>query len=245
MLKSRLHHPGNARDVLYCVCQAEKPAAIRKVAQVFEKMDMPGSDRMPNNQPVTKEGAKPGKQANRGAVHVVAPVTSARSQPCVYAEVEADPPEALAEDLSERYEVAQEMGAADTCETEETPSPTEEPSRACRSEQEVNTYSPLFSPLRYAPCIDPFGEGLLYYQKYWFLSDVDISVRGEMVSGTPMGLHDNTLRLINKEYSYYIPLRQVDYIRTADGLESSFRKECLFDSDGAGCGVREGRGGAN
>lgn len=80
----------------------------------------------------------------------------------------------------------------------------------------------LFQPLRYDACVEPTGEGLLACQSVWFLSDVDVSVRGELLSGVPISMHGNTVRVINDEYSYYIPLHKIDYIRTADGLRSSF-----------------------
>ena len=64
-------------------------------------------------------------------------------------------------------------------------------------------------------------QGLLYYQKWWFRSKVDISVNGEKFHGTPIFLHDNTIRLVNDDYSYFVPLAKVDYIRTTDGLKQS------------------------
>ena len=80
----------------------------------------------------------------------------------------------------------------------------------------------LFQMLQYDDTIDPRGQGLLYYQKFWHLSEVEISVRGELLHGTALEFHQNTLRLINDTHSYYIPLRQVDYIRTDDGLKTCF-----------------------
>lgn len=82
--------------------------------------------------------------------------------------------------------------------------------------------SSLFEPIRYDDCANPYGEGLLYYQKFWYLNDVEISVRGEILCGTTLEFHENTLRLISDTHSYYIPLRQVDYIKTSDGLQTSF-----------------------
>lgn len=82
--------------------------------------------------------------------------------------------------------------------------------------------SSLFQALRYDDCVKPNGEGLLYYQKFWYLSEVEISIRGELLHGTTLEFHENTIRLVNKKHSYYIPLHKVDYIRTSDGLETSF-----------------------
>jgi len=82
--------------------------------------------------------------------------------------------------------------------------------------------SPLFEPLRYDGQTDPNGEGLLCHQGHWYLSDVGVKVRNELLSGMPIGLKGNTLCLINKEHRYFIPLRNIDYIRTFEGLESSF-----------------------
>ena len=82
--------------------------------------------------------------------------------------------------------------------------------------------SSLFQTLQYDDTIDPCGEGLLYYQKFWYLNEVEICVKGELLYGTALEFHQNTLRLINDTHSYYIPLRQVDYIRTGDGLKTCF-----------------------
>lgn len=64
----------------------------------------------------------------------------------------------------------------------------------------------------------PFGKGLLQYQKWWYLNPVDVRVNGETVSGIPIFLQENTLRVVNDAYSYFIPLENVDYIRTRNGL---------------------------
>lgn len=98
-----------------------------------------------------------------------------------------------------------------------------------RPQQEKDTsYSSLFRKLQYDDCTNSDGEGLLYYQRFWYLCDVSISVRGELLSGIPMDMHENTLRLINEQYSYFIPIHQVDYIRTPDGLETSFNGKRCF-----------------
>lgn len=64
------------------------------------------------------------------------------------------------------------------------------------------------------------GNGLLSYEKWWFLNDVDIHVGGTLLSGMPISLHGDTLRMINDTYSYFIPLCQIEYIRTLDGLSN-------------------------
>jgi len=65
--------------------------------------------------------------------------------------------------------------------------------------------------------------GLLHYRKWWEQNEVDLSVCGKLISGTPIFVEENTLRVINKQYSYFIPLEKIDYIRTTDGLCSSFQ----------------------
>lgn len=65
--------------------------------------------------------------------------------------------------------------------------------------------------------------GLLHYRKWWERIEVDISVAGKIIRGKPMFIEENTLRVINNDYSYFIPIEKVDYIRTADGLHSLFR----------------------
>ncbi|MCL2811513.1 MAG: hypothetical protein FWD25_06440 [Clostridia bacterium] len=80
----------------------------------------------------------------------------------------------------------------------------------------------LFRPLSYDDSLDADGQGLLCYQNHWYLRDADVKVRNELLCGIPIGLKGNTLCLINKEFRYFIPLNRVDYIRTAEGLESGF-----------------------
>ena len=60
--------------------------------------------------------------------------------------------------------------------------------------------------------------GLLCYRKWWERSEVDISVCGQFITGTPIFIEENTLRVVNRDYSYFIPLEKIDYIRTTDGL---------------------------
>jgi len=86
---------------------------------------------------------------------------------------------------------------------------------------------------RYAPITaKPFAEeapcreglaGLLHYRQWWERNEVDISICGKLVSGTPIFLEENTLRVVNSKYSYFIPLEKIDYIRTTDGLCSGFQ----------------------
>ena len=64
--------------------------------------------------------------------------------------------------------------------------------------------------------------GLLHYRKWWERDQVDISVCGVLISGTPIFVEEDTLRVVNSKYSYFIPLEKIDYIRTSDGLCSSF-----------------------
>ena len=65
--------------------------------------------------------------------------------------------------------------------------------------------------------------GLLHYRKWWEHSPVDISVCGKIISGTPIFIEENTLRVVNSKHSYFIPLEKVDFIRTADGLSASLQ----------------------
>ena len=77
-----------------------------------------------------------------------------------------------------------------------------------------------------APACDSAGlYGLLHYRKWWEQNEVDLSVCGTLISGTPIFIEENTLRVINSKYSYFIPLEKIDYIRTTDGLCTSFQRQ--------------------
>ena len=65
--------------------------------------------------------------------------------------------------------------------------------------------------------------GLLRYRKWWELNEVVISVCGTALSGTPIFVEEDALRLINNRHSYFIPLDKIDYICTTDGLCTSFQ----------------------
>lgn len=65
-------------------------------------------------------------------------------------------------------------------------------------------------------------SGLLHYRRWWELIEVEILTGGKLISGVPIFVEENTLRVINNDYSYFIELDKVDYIRTKDGLVSSF-----------------------
>lgn len=72
-------------------------------------------------------------------------------------------------------------------------------------------------------CCDQEGHhGLLNYRRWWELIEVEMSVSGKLITGIPIFIEKDTLRVINDNYSYFIPLEKVDYIRTKDGLRSSF-----------------------
>ena len=60
--------------------------------------------------------------------------------------------------------------------------------------------------------------GLLHYREWWERNEVDISVGGKLITGTPIFIEENTLRVINDRYSYFIPLEKIEFIRTTDGL---------------------------
>lgn len=76
-----------------------------------------------------------------------------------------------------------------------------------------------------------FGRGLFFYQKWWKLREVEIFVNGDMLTGTPIFTHENTMRVVNELYSYFIPMQKVDYIRTPDGLNSCLEEfeDTIFD----------------
>ena len=99
------------------------------------------------------------------------------------------------------------------------PAPLPEP------ERDAAPGAPLFGPLRFDERADPNGGGLLCYQGHWYLSEVDVKVQNELLSGTPIALKGNTLCLINKGHRYFVPLHKIDYIRTLEGLESSFDED--------------------
>jgi len=65
--------------------------------------------------------------------------------------------------------------------------------------------------------------GLLHYRQWWERNEVDISVCGKLISGTPIFVEENTLRVVNCKHSYFIPIEKIDYIRTTDGLCSGFQ----------------------
>lgn len=62
-------------------------------------------------------------------------------------------------------------------------------------------------------------QGLLYFKKWWFLRRIDVSVKGTLLTGTPIFIRKNAIRVVNEAYSYIIPLHNVDYFRTPDGLD--------------------------
>lgn len=64
--------------------------------------------------------------------------------------------------------------------------------------------------------------GLLHFREWWELVEVNILVGGKLISGIPILIEEDTLRVINNKHSYFIPLGKIDYIRTADGLRSDF-----------------------
>lgn len=74
-------------------------------------------------------------------------------------------------------------------------------------------------------CVSVEESGLKQYKKWWFRRKVDISVNGDMVTGTPVFIKENTLRVIGNLNSYFIPLHKIDYIRTDDGLENMCESE--------------------
>lgn len=75
---------------------------------------------------------------------------------------------------------------------------------------------------REATCIENGDQGkqcgLLNYRKWWELVEVDISVYGKLITGVPIFIEENTIRVVNNKHSYFISLEKVDYIRTSDGL---------------------------
>lgn len=99
----------------------------------------------------------------------------------------------------------------------------------CTSSMEDAPDSPEESPPSpYIPNLsdseetDPNIKGLLHFKKWWQFRDVGVSVNGVLVTGTPIQLQKRTLRVVNDQYSYFIPMKNVDFIRTPDGLEMSY-----------------------
>lgn len=72
-------------------------------------------------------------------------------------------------------------------------------------------------------CNQANNSGLLHFRKWWERVEVDVSVYGNLITGIPIFIEENTLRLVNDNHSYFIPLEKVDYIRTTDGLSSCFQ----------------------
>ncbi len=84
----------------------------------------------------------------------------------------------------------------------------------CLTEEDAPFEPPLPNTV-----IDTRGAGYLQYQDWWFLREVDIAVCGHVLTGTPIFLHSDTLRVVNNHNSYFVPLGRIDYIRSNDGLE--------------------------
>lgn len=89
---------------------------------------------------------------------------------------------------------------------------------ACKAPKALSV-SPYMPELEGPEEPDPAIEGLLHFKKWWYLRKVDVSVNGEMLTGIPIQIRKNALRVINDDDSYFIPMRNVDYIRTPDGLD--------------------------
>lgn len=79
-------------------------------------------------------------------------------------------------------------------------------------------------------CKKPKPSGLLHFRKWWERIKVDISVNNNLISGVPIFIEENTLRVVNKNFSYFIPLEKVDFIRTDDGLDC-----CSLSEDTTTC----------
>lgn len=63
-------------------------------------------------------------------------------------------------------------------------------------------------------------QGLLHFKKWWYLRRIDVSVKGKLLTGIPIFVRKNAIRVVNDAYSYIIPLHNVDFIRTPDGFRS-------------------------
>ena len=44
-------------------------------------------------------------------------------------------------------------------------------------------------------------------------------MEGKLLTGIPMMIRKNAMRVMNEHHSYIIPMDNVDYIRTPDGLQ--------------------------
>ena len=84
----------------------------------------------------------------------------------------------------------------------------------------------LCAPMPHVSCRPACAErgglhscGLLHYKKWWERKVVDILAGGQKITGIPIFIEKNTIRLVNHAHSYFIPLEKIDYIRTNDGLK--------------------------
>lgn len=59
-------------------------------------------------------------------------------------------------------------------------------------------------------------KGLLRYKKRWERREVDICVNKRMLTGIPIFTGSNTLRVVDGDYSYFIPLEKVVFILIRD-----------------------------
>ena len=60
--------------------------------------------------------------------------------------------------------------------------------------------------------------GLLRYRQWWERREADLCVCGKLIRGTPIFVEEDAVRVVNCQYSYFIPLDKIDFIRTDDGL---------------------------
>lgn len=80
-------------------------------------------------------------------------------------------------------------------------------------------------------CTQTNNSGLLYYRKWWERHNVEISVNGKIIEGVPIFIEQNTLRVVNKKNSFFIPLEKIDYIRTPDGLDPCAEPDNKAETD--------------
>ena len=96
-----------------------------------------------------------------------------------------------------------------------------EPEDAPSLEIERSTRPPRPNACAKEGAEDACPDGLLRFKKWWYRREVCLAVEGDHITGTPIFIAGSTLRVVNPDYSYFIPMHKVDYIRTDDGYASN------------------------
>lgn len=94
--------------------------------------------------------------------------------------------------------------------------PKEEPKEEPNTNSEDNSEHNLIEEPKEEPKEEPCG--LLRFQQCWERVEVDISVGGQVITGTPIFIEGDAIRVINALHSYFIPLNKIAFIRIPNGL---------------------------